>query len=214
MTGTIVPTCESSFEAHCSLEEVPRFFTERQHRVVSLTCADGSHVVPERETRVLSLWNLHALYVLFVGAHPGKLRSPPDRARKTENLWEIQEVVECFIGQEARRNNAYWEFEVAPDGCWLDLDVRLHQGRVVSDSSGETGFRCRSKVEGGVWSAVLEIPWSLLSPLAEAPRMWDCNFYRAAPWGLGGHLMAWSPTGYGPQCFHQPGKFGRLILQD
>jgi hypothetical protein len=213
MAGTIVPTCESRFEPDCSLETVPLLFAERQHRAVSLACADGSRVPSERETRAASFWNLSALFVLFIGPQPGSSVFPPGRARKTENLWERQEVVECFVGHEARRTNAYWEFEVAPDGCWLDLDVRLRQGRVVSEAARETGFRCRSILERDVWSAVLEIPWSILSSLPDIPRVWDCNFYRAAPSELGGHLMAWSPTGYGPQCFHQPEKFGHLILR-
>jgi hypothetical protein len=161
---------------------------------------------------VLSLWNRQALFVVFVGACESTPPSPCGTAGRTERLWELQEVVECFIGREARRDNAYWEFEVAPDGRWLDLDIRLRDGRISGDSSNNTGFRCHSKVEAGVWSAALEIPWALLSPSGDSPETWECNFYRAAPEQLGGYLMAWSPTGYGPQCFHRPERFGRLIL--
>ena len=66
-----------------------------------------------------------ALFVKFTGnqrepliAHPN-----PEISRKTIGLWE-RDVFEIFIVPDFEFDRRYFEFEVAPTGEWLDLEIR------------------------------------------------------------------------------------------
>jgi len=121
----------------------------------------------------------------------------------------LSEVVEVFIGAGARETGRYREFEAAPDGRWIALEVQ-------TDSSGVRGyqdateFKCAvARYPGGLWKAALEIPWREIggrNPVCPA------NFYRSVPGDGAGELYAWSPTGSGPHCFHRPERFGELVM--
>ena len=63
-----------------------------------------------------------------------------------------------------------------------------------------------------LWTAVLEIPWTDLEAEGPLEGNWFCNLFRSIPGKDGPTLMAWRPTGFGPNCFHAPSHFGELII--
>jgi hypothetical protein len=129
---------------------------------------------------------------------------------RTPGLWELSEVVEVFVGANARGTGRYSEFEVAPDGRWIAIDVQTDSSGVKGNQEWATGFRCVvARHPEKLWKAALEIPWR---DLGGTGSVWHGNFYRSIPGDDGGELYTWSPTGSGPQCFHRPERFGGLVI--
>jgi hypothetical protein len=170
-----------------------------------------------RETLFSCFWNPTSLFVVFSAGGSWKIQNPvvilPPETRRTPGLWELSDVVEVFIGLDSRRTGRYAEFEVAPDGRWIALDVSTDSAGMHGDQEWKTGFRCAVSRQPSqrVWKAALEIPWQDLGA-AHTAGGWQGNFYRSIPATHAGELLAWSPTGTGPHCFHRPERFGDLVL--
>jgi hypothetical protein len=163
-----------------------------------------------RSTTFCCFGDGHSLFVIFSVAdafeHPTPIR--PTEAVRTPGLWELSEVVEVFIGADARETGRYREFEVAPDGRWIAIDVRTDASGMTGNQEWTTGFRCAvARHAGNLWKAALEIPWR---DLGGRRLVWHGNFYRSIPGDI--ELYAWSPTGSGPHCFHRPERFGELMI--
>jgi hypothetical protein len=185
---------------------------------VELRLADGSSVPPELKTWAAAYWSSRALTFIFSGGYrgqvfPGAFVPDPDRTR-TPRLWDLSEVVEVFIGENARLTGRYREFEVAPDSRWTALDVQVTQLGVMGDEHVASDALCLSATNAtnDLWTAVIEIPWSDLQAEGPPGGTWHCNLYRSIPGQGEPTLMAWRPTGFGPKCFHAPARFGELIL--
>jgi hypothetical protein len=184
-----------------------------------LRFADGSPVPEELKTSIWSCWNRIWLFIFFEGRYDslrmidGCNSSAP--ARMLE-LWDKSDVFEVFIGSDARRSFKYKEFQIAPDGHWLDIDVTKNPDGLKPDYSWSSGMAALSLIDGKkkIWRSGLAIPWQALGIMPQVGTSIDCNFYRASGEYHGAQLLSWSPTGYGNQCFHRPEHFGRLILTD
>jgi hypothetical protein len=75
---------------------------------------------------VRSRWTFYNLYLLFTCAYdanePLNLKPDPDLEKETNELWNW-DVVEVFLGADANNIRRYKEFEISPQGEWVDLDV-------------------------------------------------------------------------------------------
>ena len=184
-----------------------------------LTFADGTPAPLSLRTTVRVSWHRAALYVLFeavirsVRCAPASVTIDPVSG-KTMRLWESSDVLECFIGPAARSQRRYAEFQVAPDGRWIDIHVDRRTNPVAGDHAWVSGARFRSDLNQslGRWRAVMELPWTAIGSTPAAGLLLDVNFYRATGRFHGDELLAWSPTGYGPNCFHRVESFGRMVL--
>ncbi len=171
----------------------------------------AGHSDDARKDSFCCFWDERSLYVLFSVAGTAEFARTgiiaPGETLCTPLLWELSEVVEVFVGPNARETGRYREFEVAPDGRWVALDVKTDAAGVRGNQAA-TEFRCAvERSPGGFWKAALEIPWD---EIGGGDAVCHGNFYRSVP-GEGGGLYAWSPTGSGPQCFHRPKSFGELV---
>ena len=108
-------------------------------------------LVPGHETEILLQWSLQNLYLLFVCPyHELNLKPHPDLTRETYELWNW-DVAEVFIGDDFQNIRRYKEFEVSPQGEWVDLDVNLdnppHELGWIWESGcpGRRPHRCRSE---------------------------------------------------------------------
>ncbi len=185
---------------------------------MSLSRADGSAPPPGLETTVSCARTADALFVVF-RAHLKDIRYPPgegpQRKTKTLRLWEQSDVLELFLGRRARSTRSYGEFQVAPDGRWLDTRVRIVGTDLHLDTAWDSGLEVKSFVaqEQRMWRAALKIPWRSLCDGDPASDVWEGNIYRACGREQGNELLAWSPTGFGEGCFHRPEKFGKFELK-
>jgi len=179
-----------------------------------LIFADGTAVPSPLKTDIGMFWNDDDIMVFFRGQYKN-LRFAPNLSpgllqHKTHHLWELADVFEVFIGPEAIDQGQYKEFQVAPDSRWIDIDVFHAIG--TSNHHWFSGCRMRSFIDtdAKVWSAALFLPWNCFNTRYDSGLEWYVNFYRASGKYHGDELLAWSPVGTGPRCFHRPEKFGTI----
>ena len=162
---------------------------------------------PELATEVRALWTSDSLYLLYRCPFTELTAyEPANPAQERDRLWE-KDVVEAFIAPDAARPSRYREFEVAPNGEWVDLDVDRDAGRF--DRTWDSRFRSAVHVDrqARCWTAELRIP---LAALGDAPPhpgdTWRINLYRCDR--AHDAFLAWNPTR--ARSFHQPERFGLL----
>lgn len=162
---------------------------------------------PARQTEVRLLWSKRNLYLRFE-CHYRELYifedSEPNGRR--DHLWD-RDVAEAFLQPDASGKHFYREFEVSPNGMWIDLDV--FPGGVSDLKSGLQ----RSVVidpKSHIWIAELAIPLRVLTARFDPSNTWRANFYRIE----GAHeqraYLAWQPTRTPTPDFHVPAAFGTV----
>lgn len=178
---------------------------------IYLTANSYGKEVPGYRTEVRSRWTSENIYFLFLCPYEQlHLRPDPLLTAKTWELWNW-DVAEVFIGSHNDPIHRYKEFEMSPQGEWLDLDINLHQPDKIADHSWSSGFQVAARVEAEVkiWYAFMRIPYASVErgPAAAGNEL-RINFFRSqGPIPL---ELAWQA----PQqaSFHAPEKFGTLQL--
>jgi len=172
-------------------------------------CADwqGLHADPALLTQVRALWSAQSLFLrfecryrelhLFADAEPNGRR---------DHLWE-RDVVEAFLQPDATCERYYKEFEVSPNGMWLDLDIFPGGRSDLSSGLERSVFLDEARQQ---WTAELAIPLAALSPHVAPGMIWRANFYRVEGRQEPRQYLAWRPTRTPEPNFHVPSAFGIL----
>ena len=169
----------------------------------------GENADPGRSTEVRLLWTPDTLYVRFQANFRTITVFRDARGDGwRDELWN-RDVAEVFLQTDSRNPWKYKEFEVSPNGFWIDLDIA---------NGGKEELRSklrRSVVQNAVektWTADLAIPMRSLTLDFDAKQAWRVNFFRVEGEVEPRFYSAWSPT-YTPQPnFHVPGAFGKLVF--
>jgi benzodiazapine receptor len=170
----------------------------------------GEHPTPSLSTEVRLLWTPETLFLKFVSKYQS-LNVYPDARRDgwRDQLWD-RDVAETFLQPEDSDPLKYKEFEIAPNGFWIDLDISHGakeelrselKRRVVLDENAKT------------WTAELAIPMKSLTVAFDAKRDWRVNFYRVEGAAEPRFYSAWSPTRTEKPNFHVPNQFGTLSFR-
>jgi len=167
-------------------------------------------------SEVRSRWTKENIYFLFSGPYEKlTLKPEPDTEKETYKLWQW-DVIELFVGSDFEHINLYKEFQVSPQGEFLDLNIDSTRQRIgYSDERfWDSGFKVKSRLDRDekIWYAEMRIPIKAIDERTpKAGNEMRINIYR-----LGGteaerdFFLAWQPTGvWNP---HKPEKFGRLKL--
>ena len=164
-----------------------------------------------KPTEVRVRWSKHFLYVLFVGRFEVlHLKPSPVTDRDTVPLWDW-DVAELFIGSDFANIQRYKEFEVSPQGEWVDLDVRKDLKEF--DWHWNSGFEPGARIdrEAKVWNGGMKIPWKAIGGSEpKAGNEYRVNFYRIEGPPPGRKFLAWQPTK--SASYHVPEEFGRMML--
>jgi hypothetical protein len=172
----------------------------------------GRPVKPLR-TEVRSRWTDSSLYLLFVCPYQDlNLKPSPQTKTDTSHLWNW-DVAEAFIGSDFQHIRRYKEFELSPQGEWLDLDIDLDQDQRHRDDAWKwnSGFETAARIdpEKKIWYGAMRIPFTAIDP--QPPHVGSklrVNFFRSQ--GASHQLLAWqAPMG---ESFHAPEHFGILEL--
>lgn len=156
------------------------------------------------------LWSDESLHVRFVcNQHqPLLVSANPQLERKTIGLWD-RDVCEIFIAPVPSHLDRYFEFEAAPTGEWVDLEVCFKDGKLLKDFDYISGMTVTSRVSGRRLEIAMHIPWSITMPKPESGDEWRVNLFRCV--GLGNErYLAWQPTFAPEPNFHVPAAFGKL----
>jgi alpha-galactosidase len=171
----------------------------------------GENPDPQRATEVRLLWTAETLFIRFRCTYRTVTVFPDARSDGWRyELWD-RDVAETFLQPDSTDPFKYLEFEVSPNGYWIDLAVshgkieELHSGlgrRVVKDEKAKT------------WTAELGIPMKSLTGNFDPKRPWRANFFRIEGEKEPRFYSAWSPTRTPKPNFHVPSAFGVLEFRE
>jgi alpha-galactosidase len=167
----------------------------------------GKNADPERETRVRVLWTPKTLYLRFECRYRELFFfEDSDANGRRDQLWD-RDVAEVFLQPDSSRPPYYREFEVSPNGMWVDLDI-FPEGRHDLGSGVQRSVWLDR--EHHVWSAELAIPMRALTTEFDPAAEWRVNFFRVEGAREPRFYSAWRATNTPQPNFHVPEAFGRL----
>jgi alpha-galactosidase len=194
----------------------------------------GKNADSALETEVRVLWAPKILYLRFV-CHYRNLFvfEDSDPSGRRDYLWD-RDVAEAFVqppdsfsksahvvpdaraftigyhkveGDYDTPYASYKEFEVAPNGMWIDLDI-IPSGR--GDLKSGLTRSVHVDAERKIWTAELAIPMKALTKNFDPSAAWRVNFYRVEGKAEPREYLAWQPTMSPQPNFHVPEKFGTM----
>ena len=177
--------------------------------------ASGKSHYPELSTRVASVWTETYIYFFFWCSYDSlNVYEGEYPAVERWQLWD-RDVVEVFLNPQPERVNHYYEFEVAPNNQWVDLEIDKTK-EPFNDVSWNSGFAHAARIDAKnhIWTTEMRIPISSMNVGAIHPgTKWRVNFFRTAGKGGDEHrkFLAWSIIPEG-KTFHVPTRFGILQL--
>ena len=124
--------------------------------------------VAGRPTEVRSRWTRTHLYLLYTCPYDTLYLKPaPDVSAETPRLWNW-DVAEAFIGWDAANIARYKEFQVSPQGEWVDLDIDRGDASAQQGMAWNSGFEVKARVDEPtrVWYGEMKIPFAPPSTLA------------------------------------------------
>lgn len=168
----------------------------------------GKNPDPRRQTEVRLLWTPEFLYLKFVARYRLiTVFDDADSNGRRDKLWD-RDVAEVFLQPDPAQLRRYKEFEVSPNGFWIDLEIangalqHLQSGlqrRISIDETAKT------------WTAELAIPMKSLTQHFDP--IWRVNFFRVEGPTEPRFYSSWQPTNTPQPNFHVPERFGFLKFE-
>jgi len=169
----------------------------------------GKSADPERETEVRLVWTPESLFVRFRAKYH-RITVFPDAEPngRRDQLWD-RDVVEVFLQTDPSNPRRYKEFEVSPNGFWIDLDIAPGEKRDL-----KSGLQRRVTLAEATktWVAELALPMRCLVESFDPAATWRVNFYRVEGPTEPRFYSAWRPTRTAVPNFHVPEAFGELVF--
>jgi hypothetical protein len=161
---------------------------------------------------VRSRWTPRYLYFLFVCPYEElNLKPFPNTTKETNELWNW-DVAEVFIGSNFKDIARYKEFEVSPQGEWMDLDINLRSPQHETGWVWNSGFEHIARIdpERHVWYAAMKIPMVAIGSSAVGGTSFRINFFLSQGPPERHKALCWQPSM--SDTFHVPERFGLLRL--
>ena len=94
---------------------------------------------PQSSTEISSLWTPAYVYFAFRCKYTTlNIYEGQDPSKDFWTLWN-RDVVEVFLNPQPERLKHYYEFEVAPNNLWIDLEIDLDK-KPFNDPKWDSGF--------------------------------------------------------------------------
>lgn len=168
---------------------------------------------PGHRTEIRSRWSDRNLYFLFICPYRTLFLKPnPSTTEETNKLWDW-DVAEVFVGTDFQNIRRYKEFEVSPQGEWVDLDIDRDHPLAAGGRLWNSGFASKARIDSDnqIWYAEMRIPIDKIDSRRPAAGLeMRVNLYRIEGGPPNRIYIAWQPTGQ--PTFHVPEAFGRLRL--
>ncbi len=169
--------------------------------------------LPRYRTQVRSRWTRNNLYFLFICPYDTLYLKPhPATSTETFQLWDW-DVAEVFIGSDFQNIRRYKEFEVSPQGEWIDLDIDLTKPQHEEGWKWNSGFQVSTRIDHAAktWYAAMRIPFAAIDQRQPADGVtFRINLFRTQGPPSQRKYIVWQPTMSG--SFHVPERFGILKL--
>ena len=171
----------------------------------------GKNADPERETEVRLLWTRETLYLRFQARYRViTVFADAEPNGRRDQLWD-RDVAEVFLQPNESNRRRYKEFEISPNGMWIDLDIAPGEKH---DLKSELRRRVTLNESSKTWIAELALPMKSLVERFDPVATWRVNFYRVEGPSEPRFYSAWQPTGTPAPNFHVPEAFGTLIFAE
>jgi hypothetical protein len=171
--------------------------------------------VPGYRTEVFSRWTKGYLYLLYVCPYEKlHLKPNPSATTETNQLWNW-DVAEIFIGSDFKNIRRYKEFEISPQGEWVDLDINLDSPHHEDGWKWDSGIQVKARIDRKlkIWYGAMKIPMAAIDPqAAHAGTIFRVNLFRMQGPPGDQKSLTWQPTMN--KSFHVPEHFGRVVLAD
>jgi alpha-galactosidase len=167
----------------------------------------GKNADPHRQTEVRLLWTPESLYLKFVARY--RRTTVFDDAKpsgRRDKLWD-RDVAEVFLQPDPQQPRRYKEFEVSPNGFWIDLEIANGSLRHIKSGLGR---RVNIDEPKKTWTAELAIPMQSLTQTFDPAAVWRVNFFRVEGPTEPRFYSSWQPTNTPRPNFHVPERFGYL----
>lgn len=171
----------------------------------------GDDAPKSRRFKTKILWSDTALYVRFEAnqKEPLVVSEKPNLTSKTIGLWD-RDVCEIFLAPNKEEFRKYFEFEIAPNGEWLDLGIYQKPDERITDWDYNSGMQSKSVIgKDKVWMAI-KVEWKAFGKQPKPGDVWLGNLFRCIGSGETRGYLAWSPTFTKEPSFHVPEKFGEF----
>ncbi len=170
--------------------------------------------LPFGPTEVRSRWTKDALYLMYTCPFRQlSLKPDPVTDRETPVLWNW-DVAEAFIGADYDQISQYREFQVSPQGEWVDLDIDVVHPKPQGGMGWNSGYQVKARIdnERKIWYGEMKIPLASIAakPFKAGDTMRLGLFRLTGP--PSDHVqVSWQPAFR--RNFHVPEAFGTLLLQ-
>jgi hypothetical protein len=168
---------------------------------------------PHYRSAVRSRWTDQNLYVFFECPYEELyLKTDPNTLSETNELWKW-DVAEIFIGSDFKNIRRYKEFEVSPQGEWIDLDIDLALPHHEVGWTWNSGFKVAARIDRKtkIWYGAMCIPFAALDQRSPAAgNKFRVNLFRSQGPPERQHSLAWKAPM--TDTFHTPERFGALEL--
>ena len=169
----------------------------------------GENAPKDRQFKAKLLWSDTAVYVRFEANQnePLIVSEKPNLITKTKGLWD-RDVCEIFLAPNKSEFRKYFEFEIAPNGEWIDLGIHQKSDERITDWDYASGMKSAALIEKDKVTMAIKIEWSAFGKTPKSGDVWLGNIFRCVGAGATRGYLAWSPTETKEPSFHVPEKFG------
>src|SRR6266436_2817216 len=209
--GDVATSTEAADDVAISTDPVSPFWSHTQP--IFAEKDKNGRPLPGYRTEVRSRWTRRNLYFLFSCPYEKLFLKPnPTTAAETNELWNW-DVAEVFIGSDFQNIRSYKEFEISPQGEWIDLDIDLTKPQHEDGWKWNSGFQVSTRIDRAAktWYAAMRIPFAAIDQRPPAVgATFRINLFRTHGPPAQRKYVVWQPTM--SDSFHVPERFGVLEL--
>ncbi len=179
----------------------------------------GEDASPSQHAEARLLWSEDSLIVRFTCRQTGApiVSANPQLDRKTIGVWD-RDVCEIFLAPNPKTPHRYYEFEAAPNGEWVDLEISMEPAGRETNWEFRSGMTTAARLVDEQLTITVRIPWRIPGesgdsiPKPGSGDVWRVNLFRCVGTGNERYL-AWQPTHTPEPNYHVPEVFGWLIFE-
>jgi hypothetical protein len=207
----VIESVQAKQDVSLSLDPASKFWNVSSR--ISMDRDPHGKVVTSYRTEIRTRWTTNNLYFLFVCPYEQlNLKLSPNTQQETNELWNW-DVAEVFLGSDFRDIRRYKEFEISPQGEWIDLDIDLHKPHHEEGWTWNSGFAVMARIDlaAHIWYGAMRIPWKAIDSRSPAVgNTLRINLFRSEGPVSDNHEVTWqAPMS---NTFHTPERFGLIRL--
>jgi hypothetical protein len=171
----------------------------------------GENAPDGRQFKAKLLWSDSALYVRFEANQnePLVISAAPNLKSKTRGLWD-RDVCEIFLAPDKNEPRKYFEFEIAPNGEWIDLGIHQRPDERITDWDYVSGMKSAARIEKNKIVMAIKVEWKAFRKTPQPGDLWLGNILRCVGKDPTRGYLTWQPTLTKDPSFHVPDKFGEF----